>query len=261
MSAQRSQPAARDGRSANCIAGITFGSGRTRHAGAASLIGATATLICVLLLVELSKPSSWLASGLAISAASTGWLLRLAIPAVRIPPTRQASRGWTSSPSNSEPIPSVQPSDVKDALHDLHNPMHLAHSPLRGLPVLISAGSSAASLRALLVDVVSGLASCARPRDREAGLLLLDYYVKRVGSHEVVMERLHLSRPTFYRRLRRGFDLVAQSLDEVNGLVPDPWSEGAAIPDPRALVKSESLGGKLPEYNWGRSGALQLVKT
>jgi hypothetical protein len=36
---------------------------------------------------------------------------------------------------------------------------------------------------------------------------------RRVGSHEVIMERLHLSRPTFYRRLQRGFALVAERLD------------------------------------------------
>ena len=52
--------------------------------------------------------------------------------------------------------------------------------------------------------------------DRKAGKLLLDYYVKRVGSHEVIMERLHLSRPTFYRRLQRGFALVAERLDELS---------------------------------------------
>jgi hypothetical protein len=39
--------------------------------------------------------------------------------------------------------------------------------------------------------------------------------VNKVGSHEVIMERLHLSRPTFYRRLQRGFQLVAERLDEM----------------------------------------------
>jgi DNA invertase Pin-like site-specific DNA recombinase len=66
------------------------------------------------------------------------------------------------------------------------------------------------------VDVISELASAPGPRDAEAGKLLLDYYVKRVGSHEVIMERLHLSRPTFYRRLQRGFSLVAERLDEMS---------------------------------------------
>ena len=62
-----------------------------------------------------------------------------------------------------------------------------------------------------------------RTAARQAGRLLLDYYVKKVGSHEVIMERLHLSRPTFYRRLQRGFQLVAERIDEMSefaGSVP-----------------------------------------
>jgi transcriptional regulator of acetoin/glycerol metabolism len=84
------------------------------------------------------------------------------------------------------------------------------------LPGVSRGGSAASDLRALLVDVISDLAASAAPRDAEAGRLLLDYYVKRVGSHEVIMERLHLSRPTFYRRLQRGFALVAERLDELS---------------------------------------------
>jgi hypothetical protein len=64
--------------------------------------------------------------------------------------------------------------------------------------------------------VIGELVTSSQPRDSEAGRLLMDYYVRRVGSHEVIMERLHLSRPTFYRRLRRGFELVAERLDEMS---------------------------------------------
>jgi hypothetical protein len=42
--------------------------------------------------------------------------------------------------------------------------------------------------------------------------VLRDYYLKGVGSHAVVAERLHLSRPTFYRRLHSGLELVAERL-------------------------------------------------
>lgn len=73
-----------------------------------------------------------------------------------------------------------------------------------------------AELRSLLVDVIRELAASRQPRDAEAGQLLLDYYVKRVGSHEVIAERLHLSRPTFYRRLQRGLGLVAERVDELS---------------------------------------------
>jgi hypothetical protein len=37
-----------------------------------------------------------------------------------------------------------------------------------------------------------------------------------VGSHEVIMERLHLSRPTYYRRFHHGFELVANRLDKLS---------------------------------------------
>ena len=84
------------------------------------------------------------------------------------------------------------------------------------LPGMSKDGSVAADLRAVLVDVISELANSPQPRDAEAGRLLFDYYVKKVGSHEVIMERLHLSRPTFYRRLQRGFQLVAERLDEMS---------------------------------------------
>ncbi len=103
------------------------------------------------------------------------------------------------------------PESVKHALENLHLPHVLELSPLTESPV-ISTGRSAAELRALLVDVVSELSDSGRPEDAEAGRLLLDYYVKSVGSHEVTMARLNLSRPTCFRRLKRGHALVADQL-------------------------------------------------
>ena len=142
----------------------------------------------------------------------------------------QALMGWALGRPPSRPAPiiishqrdvsprpdlngCVQPHLVKSALQDLGSPHALRQSPLRLLSVISPDGSAAAELRALLVDVVVELTTSDRPRDAEAGRLLFDYYVKRVGSHEVVMERLHLSRPTFYRRQQRGFVLVAERLD------------------------------------------------
>jgi hypothetical protein len=118
---------------------------------------------------------------------------------------------WTRDPANT-----VRPQLVRAALDDLGTPEALGRSPLGSLPGIAHGESTAADLRSALVDVISELASSAQPRDAEAGRLLLDYYVKRVGSHEVIMERLHLSRPTFYRRLQRGFALVAERLDEMS---------------------------------------------
>ncbi len=108
---------------------------------------------------------------------------------------------------------------VKVALTNLGSPLALSRSSLAALPCISRNGSAAVELRALLVDVVVDLSAAPAPKDAEAGCLLLDYYVKRVGTHEVVMERLHLSRPTFYRRLNRGFTLAAQRLNELNEFI------------------------------------------
>ena len=118
---------------------------------------------------------------------------------------------WTRDPAGT-----VRPQLVRAALDDLGTPEALGRSPLGKLAGIAHGDSTAADLRAALVDVISELAASSQPRDAEAGRLLLDYYVKKVGSHEVIMERLHLSRPTFYRRLQRGFSLVAERLDEMS---------------------------------------------
>jgi tetratricopeptide (TPR) repeat protein len=56
------------------------------------------------------------------------------------------------------------------------------------------------------------LAASSKPREAESGELLLDYYVRHAGSHEVIAERLHLTRPTFYRRLDRGLARLSEVL-------------------------------------------------
>ena len=115
--------------------------------------------------------------------------------------------------------PSVRPDAprphlVKQALVDLESTVALGLNPLALLAV-ISPFDAASELKVLLVDVIAEVADSFSLRDAESGNLLLDYYIKRVGSHERIMERLHLSRPTYYRRLRRGYVLVAQHLDRV----------------------------------------------
>jgi hypothetical protein len=67
-------------------------------------------------------------------------------------------------------------------------------------------------LRAALNSAIEQAAQLGDPRDAEAGRVLREYYLRRVGSHEVVAARLHLSRTTFYRRLHRGWQLVAAEL-------------------------------------------------
>jgi hypothetical protein len=160
-------------------------------------------------------------AGVILAATMLAWiiglLLRAGLPGqVVAAPTVQLAAvavevRWTRDPEST-----LRPQLVRAALDDLGTPEALGRSPLGQLPGISRGGSAAADLRSVLVDVIGELASSSSPRDAEAGKLLLDYYVKRVGSHDVIMERLHLSRPTFYRRLQRGFQLVAERMDEMS---------------------------------------------
>jgi hypothetical protein len=97
--------------------------------------------------------------------------------------------------------------EIKLALEDLYRPASLAESPLVRLGCVDTANAS--GLRALLLRLVDELRQAEPARDREAAALLAAYYVKRVGSHEVIARRLGLPRTTFYRRLGHGLELLA----------------------------------------------------
>lgn len=169
------------------------------------------------------EPSLWL--GTVIAATMLTWmmgrLLRAGLPAAVVAPYEVLVKAapeperWTLDPDSA-----VREQIVRAALDDLGTPEALGRSPLAMLPGVSRGGSAASELREVLVDVIGELAASPTPRDAECGRVLLDYYVKRVGSHDVVMERLYLSRPTYYRRLHHGFQLVAQKLDEMS--VPSP---------------------------------------
>jgi hypothetical protein len=111
-------------------------------------------------------------------------------------------------PTSSPTAPHIRgPARVSRRASGLENRLRSVHRS-------VARARSSAS-QALLADVVVEIAASPRPRDAESGRLLLDYYVKRVGSHEVVMGRLCLSRPTFYRPLHRGLCLVTERLEEL----------------------------------------------
>jgi len=174
-------------------------------------------------------PSIWL--GTIVATAMMCWLmgrlLRAGLPSVIVapapaPPAPSANAPATSAsqPQPRWPRDPVSPNRallVRGALDDLGTPEALGRSPLAKLPGIARSdgGTAAGDLRAALVDVITEIAASTDPRDGEAGKLLMNYYVKRVGSHEVIMERLHLSHPTYYRRLNRGFNLLAEKLDEM----------------------------------------------
>jgi hypothetical protein len=194
-----------------------------RGASLGAVISGSFALLSILAVALLPGGLAWsfsLSSAAVLAAMMLGWLMGRLLPAglpfamVLLPtpvPGAPAEIHWTRDPEST-----VRPQLVKTALDDLGTPERLGRSPLALLPGVTRGGSAASDLRSLLVDVIGELAASSAPRDAEAGHLLLDYYVKRVGSHEVIMERLHLSRPTFYRRLQRGFALVAERLDEMS---------------------------------------------
>lgn len=97
--------------------------------------------------------------------------------------------------------PSVE--QVKAALEELHEPDRLARSPLVDLACLGSAVTGRAELlRALLGKLVRELAASSSYAERDAARVVTAYYFDRQGSHERVAESLHMTMPTYYRRLR-----------------------------------------------------------
>ena len=190
-----------------------------------ALIGGTYAFVYLLALVIRPAGTDWgpsLWTGVIIASAMLSWLmgrlLRAGLPAaiidpyIVIPEAPASSAGWTLDPESE-----LREQLVHAALDDLGTPEALGRSPLARIPGVAKGDASAASeLRALLIDVIGELAVSTSPRDAESGHLLLDYYVKKAGSHELIMERLHLSRPTYYRRLRHGYELVATRIDALS---------------------------------------------
>lgn len=189
-----------------------------------AVIGGTFAFVYMVELSLVGHGSNWGASlwaGAIIAATMLSWLmgrlLRAGLPAALVAPYLEfreeapPAERWTLDPDST-----ARQQVVRSALDDLGTPEALGRNALAKLPGLSGGGSAAVELRALLVDVIGELAASTAPRDAESGRLLLDYYVKRVGSHEVIMERLHLSRPTYYRRLHQGFELVAERIDRLS---------------------------------------------
>jgi hypothetical protein len=167
------------------------------------------------------SPSIWMGTILATAMLCwfTGRLLRAGLPTSILTPLEEPPApvpdeiqqdGWSHDPKS--PVRDLL---VRAALDDLGTPEALGRSPLGRLPGISKGENRAADLRAVLIDMIGEIAVSADPRDAEAGNVLRNYYVKRVGSHEVVMERLNLSRPTYYRRLDRGFERIAERIDDM----------------------------------------------
>lgn len=160
--------------------------------------------------------AGWVPLALAFGFGALGWLA--ADVASRSRGRSRFNPAETGGPGGN-PQWSVGEEIVKDALRNLNDPSVLSRSPLRHLVPSSTGQAAAYELRALLIDVITELAMSRSPRHAEAGRVLLDYYVKGVGSHEVIIERMHLSRPTFYRRLQMGLVLVAREVNQLDSFV------------------------------------------
>ncbi|MFJ6940242.1 hypothetical protein [Streptomyces sp. NPDC101132] len=115
------------------------------------------------------------------------------------------------------PAPDL-PALVAAALARVREPDRLADSPLLTRPGLATPGS----LCDWLYAAVRALAASGDAADAEAGAILAAYYLGRPRTHHQVARSLHLSRATYFRRLRRGLALLAGRLPVTPGAVPAP---------------------------------------
>lgn len=100
---------------------------------------------------------------------------------------------------------------AKVALGALHDPETLV-AVRREHPLGERCADTGTMLGQRLREIVHALTLSRSPRVSEAGRVLHHYYVARIGSHEVVAERLCVSRATLFRRLDLGLTLVCERL-------------------------------------------------
>ncbi len=95
---------------------------------------------------------------------------------------------------------------VREALRDLQVPVRLARNPLaRGADT----DTRAASVRAL-IEQAAGRAFGDTEDERLQARVLGRGYLDPAASHELAADELHLSRATYFRRLRRAAERVAE---------------------------------------------------
>lgn len=105
-------------------------------------------------------------------------------------------------------VASITADDVRDALRALDQPLELAASPLaRGT----APDERAASVRAALEEAVAG-AFGEGPDEQLLREVLQRGYLDAAGSHEAAWWELHLSRATYFRKLRAASARVAEWL-------------------------------------------------
>lgn len=185
-----------------------------RLRGFAFLVPATfaATFFVVIAFAQGTWWSAHVWSG-AILVTGLGGLL---ISYLAYTPGGRQSAAEPAPPPRPAHWPEITVNSIKEALEALTDRSLLAASPLCRLPYLgRDGGDAVAELDELLKDAARELSTSTVLRDAQAGHLLVEYYIKRSGTHDQVAERLHMSRPAYYRRLQRGCELLADRLDKL----------------------------------------------
>ena len=102
----------------------------------------------------------------------------------------------------------VTVADVRDALRNLHHPLDLAASPLAtgDTPT-----ARAASVRAAIDEAVAAAFGASADEQLLRGVLERGY-LDPAGGHEAAADELHVSRATYFRRLRAASERVAEWL-------------------------------------------------
>jgi len=115
--------------------------------------------------------------------------------------------GLTPPRAGAHPAPPrpIDLEDVRDALRDLHQPIALAASPLaRGGSV----DERAESVRALLRQAIDAAFGQSYDEDLQRRIIERGYFDPQ-GGHERAAMELNVSRATYFRRLRRASERVA----------------------------------------------------
>ena len=148
-------------------------------------------------------------------------LAGFAVSYLAFTPGGRATATAMEAPARPPHWPEITESSVKEALEALSDRRLLALSPLCRLPYLGRGGDPVTELGDLLRDAARELTRSTEVRDAQAGYIIVEYYVKRSGTHDQIAERLHLSRPTYYHRLQRGCELLAARLDRLASFTGD----------------------------------------